>query len=95
MAGKYVNVCGNRIKYDSRFDFRPYCFFDLKEDEYGMVLHVVDSLLCRCHKVFKSAEVSSIKMLRKINNIYECKVIFSISEDERLAYESEVKYGNR
>lgn len=89
MASKYVNVCGRRIKYDSRFDFRPYCYFDLKEDEYGMVLHVVDSLLCRCHKVFKSAEVSSIKMRRLFNNNYECKVIFSISEDERLAYEKE------
>lgn len=93
MASKYVNVCGRRIKYDSRFDFRPYCFFDLMEDEYGMVLQVVDSILSRCHKVFKSAEVSSIKMLRKHNNVYECKVIFSISEDERLAYESEAKDG--
>lgn len=90
---KYVNVCGRRIKYDSRFDFRPYCFFDLKEDEYGMVLQVVDSLLCRCHKAFKSADISSIRMLRKCNNVYECKVIFSISEDERLAYERKVKYG--
>lgn len=93
MANKYVNVCGRRVKYDSRFVFYPYCFFDLREDEYGMVLQVVDSLLCRCHKVFKSAEVSSIKMLRMRNNIWECKVIFSISEDDRLAYESEVKDG--
>lgn len=90
---KYVNVCGKRIKYDSRFDFRPYCFFDLMEDEYGMVLQVVDSILCRCHKVFKSAEVSSIKMLRRRNNSYECKVIFSISDDERLDYERKVKDG--
>ena len=93
MKSKYVNVCGRRIKYDSRFDFRPFCFFDLKEDEYGMVLQVVDSLLCRCHKVFKSADVSSIKMMRKLNNSYECKVIFSISDDERLAYEREAKDG--
>lgn len=93
MASKYVNVCGRRIRYDSRFDFRPYCFFDLKEDEYGMVLEVVDSILCRCHKAFKSAEVSSIKMLRMRNNIWECKVTFSISENERLAYEREAKDG--
>ena len=93
MASKYVNVCGRRIKYDSRFDFRPYCFFDLMEYEYGMVLQVVDSLLCRCRKVFKSADISSIKMLRMRNNTYECKVIFSISEDERLAYEREAKDG--
>ena len=93
MKSKYVNVCGRRIKYDSRFDFRPFCFFDLKEDEYGIVLQVVDSLLCRCHKAFKSAEVLSIKMIRKCNNSYECKVIFSISEDERLAYEREAKDG--
>ena len=91
---KYVIVCGRRIKYDSRFDFRPYCFFELMEDEYGMALQVVDSLLCRCHKVFKSADVSSIKMMRMRNNIWECKVIFSISEDERLAYERNVKYGD-
>lgn len=91
MASKYVNVCGRRIRYDSRFDFFPYCFFDLKEDEYGMILQVVDSILCRCHKVFKSAEVSSIKMLRMKNNIWECKVIFSISENERLDFESEEK----
>ena len=63
------------------------------EDEYWMVLQVVDSLLCRCHKVFKSADVSSIKMMRKLNNSYECKVIFSISDDERLAYEREAKDG--
>ena len=93
MKSKYVNVCGRRIKYDSRFDIRPYCFFDLMEDEYWMVLQVVDSLLCRCHKVFKSADVSSIKMMRKLNNSYECKVIFSISDDERLAYEREAKDG--
>lgn len=93
MESKYVNVCGRRIKYDSRFDFRPYCFFDLRNDEYGMVLQVVDSLLCRCHKRFKSADVSSIKMLRKHNNIYECKVTFSISEKERLTYERETKDG--
>ena len=93
MASKYVNVCGRRIRYDSRFDFRPFCFFDLKEDEYGIVLQVVDSLLCRCHKAFKSAEVLSIKMIRKFNNSYECKVIFSISEDERFAYEREVRNG--
>lgn len=93
MAGKYVNVCGRRIKYDSRFDFRPYCFFDLREDEYGLVLQVVDSLLCRCRKVFKSADVASIKMMRMRNNAYECKVVFSISENERLAYERGVKDG--
>ena len=93
MKSKYVNVCGRRIKYDSRFDFRPFCFFDLKEDEYGMVMQVVDSLLCRCHKAFKSAEVLSIKMIRKRNNSYECKVIFYISEDERFAYEREAKDG--
>ena len=93
MKSKYVNVCGRRIKYDSRFDFRPYCFFDLMEDEYWMVMQVVDSLLCRCHKVFKSADVSSIKMMRKLNNSYECKVIFSISDDERLDYEREAKDG--
>ena len=40
-----------------------------------------------------SADVSSIKMLRIRNNIWECKVTFSISEDERLAYEREVKDG--
>ena len=93
MTSKYVNVCGRRIKYDSRFDFRPYCFFELMEDEYGMVLQVVDSLLCRCHKVFKSADVSSIKMMRMRNNIWKCEVIFSISEDERFAYEREAKDG--
>lgn len=93
MASKYVNVCGRRIRYDSRFDFRPYCYFDLMEDEYGMVLQVIDSILCRCRKVFKSADFSSIKILRKLNNCYECKVIFSISEDERLAYERKVKDG--
>ena len=91
--GKYVNVCERRIKYDSRFDFRPYCFFNLMEDECGMILQVIDSLLCRCRKVFKSADVSSIKMIHKRNNSYECKVVFSISEDERLAYEREAKDG--
>ena len=93
MKSKYVNVCGRRIKYDSRFDFRPYCFFDLMEDEHWMVLQVVDQLLCRCHKVFKSADVSSIKMMRRHNNSYECKVIFSIRDDERLAYEREAEDG--
>lgn len=93
MASKYVNVCGRRIIYNSGFYFHPYCVFDLKEDEYGMVLEVVDSILCRCHKAFKSADVSSIKMMRKRNNGYECKVVFSISENERLAYEREAKDG--
>lgn len=93
MASKYVNVCGKRIRYNSGFCFRPYCFFDLKEDEYGMILEVIDSILRRCHKAFKSAEVLSIEMLQMRNNIWECKVIFSISENERLAYEREVKDG--
>lgn len=90
MTSKYVNVCGRRIKYDSRFDFSPYYLFYLMEDEYGMVLQVVDSLLCQCHKKFKSADVSSINILRMLD-CYECKVTFSISDDDRLAYEREVK----
>lgn len=94
MTSKYVNVCGRRIKYDSRFDFRPYCFFDLREDELDMTMDVVRSILLRCRKKFKSAELSSIRILMTSRiKRYEVMVVFSISDDERLAYESEVKHG--
>ena len=94
MASKYVNVCGKRIKYDSRFDFRPYCFFDLREDELGITMDAVRIVLLRCRKKFKSAELSSVRILSMSRiKLYEVKVIFSISDDERLAYEREVKDG--
>lgn len=94
MANKYIVVRGKRIRYDSRFDFRPYCFFDIPNGGLDMTLDAVRHILSRCRKVFKSADFSSIKILRKLNNCYECKVIFSISEDERLAYERKVKDAN-
>lgn len=94
MASKYVNVCGKRIKYDSRFDFRPYYFFYLREDELDMTIDAVRSVLLQCRKKFKNAELSSVMILRMSRiKRYEVKVIFSISEDERLACEREVKDG--
>lgn len=93
MASKYVVVRGKRIRYESRYDFRPYCYFDIPSNELDMTFDVVRRVLSRCRKVFKSAGVSSIKMLRTLNNCYECTAIFSISEDERLVYEWKVKNG--
>lgn len=90
MASKYVNVHGKRVKYDSRFDFCPYCFFDICENELDMTMDVARRLLLRCRKKFKSATLSSIRILRMPRiKLYEVKVTFSISENERLSYESE------
>lgn len=94
MANKYVNVSGKRVKYFSRFDFCPYCFFDICEDELDMIIDVARRLLLRCRKKFKSAELSSIRIRRMPwAKLYGVKVVFSISENERLAYESEVMDG--
>lgn len=90
---KYVIVRGKRIKYDSRYDTYPYCFFDLHEDELDMIMDVVRRILLRCHKKFKSAKLSSFRVLRMFKKRYEVKVVFFISEYERLAHEREVKHG--
>lgn len=91
---KYVVVDGKRIKYDSRYDTYPYCFFDLRENELDMIMDVVRRILLRCRKKFKSAELSSFSVFRMLNKRYEVKVIFFISVDERLAYEEKRRTDN-
>ena len=91
--GKYVVVRGKRIRYEAHYCIVPYCYLDLMIDDLDLSVDAVRAVSKRCRKKFKSAEVSSVKVLRLCNDTFEFKVVFRISDDERFAYESEVANG--
>ena len=84
-----VRVNGKDYLYDSRFDFYPYAYFDVHKSELDLVFKIAKSIERRCRKRFKTARFCSLKAYcRHLNNLFEIKVCFSISEEERLAFQN-------
>lgn len=87
-----VRVNGKDYLYDSRFDLYPYAYFDIHEPELDLVFKIAKSIERRCRKRFKTARFCGLKAYcRHWNNLFEIKVFFSISDEERLAFESQRK----
>lgn len=88
-----VRVNGKDYLYDSRLDgICPCAHFDVHKSELDLVFKIAKSIERRCRKRFKTARFCSLKAYcRHLNNLFEIKVCFSISEEERLAFQNQRK----
>lgn len=89
---KYVNVAGKRFRYEGRFDVFPYCYFDIDITDEAHVFSIARAVEERCKRRFKSAELSRVEAKTLWNKSQmEVRVIFFISDEDRLRYLNERK----
>lgn len=87
-----VRVCGKDYQYDSDFNFYPFAYFNIAECYEGETFSVAREIEKRCRGRFPSAELSGMRIFKRWNGMFEVRVNFTISEEERLAYQREVMH---